>query len=173
MLTVRRPSLIALFAALASCVALPAYAGDYVSLNLGAFNALRGGNTDTQFGAEYRFSPQSYNLRPIVGGFFTDEGAAYGYVGVNWDIALLPNQLYLVPNFAVGAYHHGDGKNLGGAIEFRSGIELDYQFENAHQLGIALNHLSNASFYDRNPGVESVMVTYSVPVNSLGGLIGD
>jgi lipid A 3-O-deacylase len=148
--------------------AQPALATDYLSLNVGQFNALRSGTDDTiQFGAEYRFSEWMYGVRPIVGAFGTGDGGAYGYAGFNWDVALLPNQLYLVPNFAVGAYSEGDGKDLGGALEFRSGIELDYQFPNRHQIGIALNHLSNASIYDKNPGVESVMVIYSVPVDVL------
>lgn len=162
--------LTACFSLLASSfAALPAQAADYLSLNAGVFNALRSGENDGQFGAEYRFSPVEYNLRPIVGGFVTSEGAAYGYVGVNWDIELMPNKLFLIPNFAVGAYHQGDSKDLGGALEFRSGIELAYQFENAHQVGVALNHLSNASIYDKNPGVEAVMVTYSLPISSLMG----
>jgi hypothetical protein len=158
--------------AASALMSAPAMAEDYLSMNLGAYNALRDGNSDTQFGLEYRMSAFQYNLRPIFGGFVTDEGALYGYAGVNWDIELLPKQLFLIPNFAVGAYHQGDGKDLGGAIEFRSGVELAYQFQNNHQLGLAVNHLSNASLYDRNPGVETVMVTYSVPLNSFGGLIG-
>jgi lipid A 3-O-deacylase len=160
----------AVFCLLASSImALPAQAGDYLSFNAGVFNALSSDNNDAQFGAEYRFSAIDYNLRPVIGGFFTNEGAAYGYVGVNWDIALIPNQLYLIPNFAVGAYHQGDSKDLGGVLEFRSGVELAYQFENAHQVGVAFNHLSNAHIYNRNPGTETIMVTYSVPISSLMG----
>ena len=153
-------------------VSVPAQATDYLSFNVGAFNALRDGNQDAQFGLEYRMSAYQYNLRPVFGGFITDEGALYGYAGVNWDIALMPNKLFLIPNFAVGAYAQGDGKDLGGAIEFRSGVELAYQFDNQHQLGVAVNHLSNASLYDKNPGVETVMMTYSVPLNAFSNIIG-
>ncbi len=146
-----------------------AHADDYLSLNAGRYNALRKNNPDRawQYGLEYRFNEISYGIHPIVGGFGTSDGGAYGYGGLNWDIALLPNQLYIVPNFAVGAYRDGGGKNLGGTLEFRSGIELDYQLPNAHQVGVALNHISNAGIYGRNPGEESVLVTYSVPVRSL------
>ncbi len=153
-------------AMLALTGATAAHADDYLSVNLGEFNALRTNQQAFQFGAEYRFSEVSYGIRPIIGAFGTGDSSAYGYAGLNWDVALLPNQLYLVPNFAVGAYHEGDGKNLGGTLEFRSGIELDYQFQNQHQLGVALNHISNASIYSHNPGEESVIVTYSVPVKT-------
>lgn len=140
--------------------------GDTFTLSAGRFNALRSDDQATQYGLEYRFEQISYNIRPVVGGFGTTDGSAYGYVGFNWDVELI-SQFYIIPNFAVGAYHEGSGKDLGGALEFRSGIELAYEFPNEHRLGVALNHLSNASFYDKNPGSESVFVTYSIPVKWL------
>lgn len=159
---------LALTALAATTLSAPALAADYLSLNGGYFDAIRHKNTAAQFGLEYRFSDIMYGIHPIVGGFVTTDGSEYGYAGLNWNVALLPNQLYLVPNFAAGLYHRGnDARDLGGPIEFRSGIELDYQFPNTHQLGVALNHISNASIYDRNPGEESVIVTYSVPIGSL------
>ena len=143
---------------------------DYFSVNLGEYNALRSDQQAFQYGAEYRFAEWGYGVRPIIGGFGTSKGGAYGYGGINWDVAVVPNQFYIVPNFAIGAYHNGAGKDLGGALEFRSGIELDYQFENQHQLGVALNHISNASIYSHNPGEETIIVTYSVPVSKLRSL---
>lgn len=152
--------------ALAALLASPAAAAD-LSLNLGQFNALRSQDQAFQYGAEIRFDDIGYGVRPIIGGFGTSDSSAYGYVGLNWDVELMPKQLYLIPNFAAGAYHEGDGKDLGGALEFRSGIELAYQFTNGHRLGVALNHLSNASIYDKNPGTESVIATYSLPISKL------
>lgn len=146
--------------------ATPAQADD-IALALGKFNALRTHDRAEQFGLEYRFDEFGYNIRPIVGAFATTDGGAYGYAGFNWDVELMPKQLYLIPNFAVGAYHEGSGKDLGGALEFRSGIELAYQFQNAHRIGVALNHLSNASIYNKNPGTESVILTYSLPVGKI------
>jgi hypothetical protein len=150
-----------------------AFAEDYISLSVGDWNALRSGQAHVfQYGGEYRFSDVGYGIHPILGGFGTAKGGAYGYGGLNWDVALLPNQLYLVPNFAVGAYKEGDGKQMGGALEFRSGIELDYQFPNAHQVGVALNHISNAGIYEHNSGEESVLLTYSIPVSAITKLVG-
>lgn len=146
-----------------------ASAQDYLSVNAGYYDALRDNQKAGQFGAEYRFNEWQYGIRPIVGGFATTEGGLYGYGGLNWDVALLPNQLYLIPNFAIGAYSHGGGKDLGGVIEFRSGIELAYQFENAQQVGVALNHLSNAGIYSHNPGEETIMATYSIPLTTISG----
>src|SRR5262249_10535427 len=139
-------------------IAQAAPTDDYVSINLGEFNALRSGQEHNfQYGAEYRFHDVGYYFHPIIGGFGAGAGAAYGYAGVNWQVPLFPNQLYIVPNFAVGAFHEGSGKKLGGALEFRSGIEMDYQFPNQQQLGVALNHISNAGIYAHNSGEEAVM----------------
>ena len=149
-----------------------AHADDYLSVNGGYYDAFRKNQKAAQFGLEYRFDEIQYALRPMAGAFVTTKGSTYGYAGFNWDVALLPQQVYLVPNFAVGAYSHGGGKDLGGVLEFRSGIELDYQFNNMQQVGVALNHISNAGIYSRNPGEETIMGTYSVPISTISHWIG-
>jgi lipid A 3-O-deacylase len=141
-----------------------ASATDYLTGTLGWYDVTQQDNEATAFGLEYRVAPFNYGLRPVVGMFVTTDSAIYGYGGLHWDIALT-NNIYLSPNFVAGLYTAGDdGKRLGGAIEFRSGIELAYQMENMHRVGVAFNHISNASIYDRNPGVEMLLVTYSLPV---------
>lgn len=159
-------------AALSALFCTAAYAGDYLSLDAGYYDALRHKYPAFLYGAEYRFDTIGYGFRPIVGAFGTSHGGAYGYGGFDWDVALLPNQLYLIPNFSVGAYHDGDGRKLGGTLEFRSGIEMDYQFPNMQRVGVALNHISNASIYDHNPGEENVIATYSIPVSTIGHWAG-
>jgi len=163
-----------ILAAMSACLlSAPALAVDYVTGSVGDYNALRSGQDHTfLYGLEYRFDEWQYGIRPIVGGFGTAQGGAYGYAGFDWDVALLPNQFYLVPNFAVGAYHDGGGKKLGGTLEFRSGIEVDYQFPNTQQVGVALNHISNAGIYNHNPGEETVLVNYSIPVGTISSWIG-
>lgn len=140
---------------------------DYLVPYAGVYNVLSEGKHPIQLGLEYRFSDVFYGLRPTLGFNFDTQGDAYGYGGINWEIPLWDNKLLLIPNFMAGLYHEGDGKDLGGAIEFRSGIELAYQMENNHRIGVAFNHISNASIYDKNPGAEAVIVTYSIPVNKL------
>jgi len=139
---------------------------DYITGYIGYFDVIRNDYNSAQFGAEYRARPLQYAIRPMFGVNVTTDGSIYGYAGLNWDAELLKDQLYLIPNFAAGLYHKGDGKNLGGAIEFRSGIELAYQLPNAQRIGIAFNHISNASIYGHNPGSETALVTYSIPLDS-------
>ena len=158
-------------AAIAVCtLASPAaHAVDYLTASVGQYDALRRDYDSPMFGLEYRGNAMQYHFRPIAGGFINTDGGAYGYAGVNWEVPVLANQLYLIPNFAVGAYRQGSSKDLGGALEFRSGIELDYQFENFQRVGVLLNHLSNASIYKHNSGVEAVLVNYSIPVATITG----
>ena len=137
---------------------------DYITGYIGYFDVIRTKYDAAQFGVEYRARPLQYAIRPMIGINVTSDKAVYGYAGINWDAELIENQLYLIPNFAAGLYKQGDGRDLGGAIEFRSGIELAYQFPNDHRLGVALNHISNASIYEHNPGSETAMVTYSIPL---------
>lgn len=140
---------------------------DYITGYIGYFDVIGADNSAAQFGVEYRARPLQYGIRPTIGINATNDSSVYAYAGINWDVPVVDNQLYLIPSFVAGAYKNGDGKDLGGALEFRSGIELAYEFPNAHRLGLALNHISNASLYRKNPGSETAMVTYSVPLDSM------
>ncbi len=162
--------ILALVAAVASTTfSMSANATEYLTGALGWVDAIDQENESVQAGVEYRMSPIGYHLRPIVGANVNTDSSVYGYAGLNMEVPILSNQLYLIPNFAVGAYAKGDGKDLGGALEFRSGIEIAYEMENKHRVGVALNHLSNAGIYDKNPGVENVILTYSVPTGAVFG----
>lgn len=138
----------------------------YVSLSFGEFDVHQDDTNAALFGLEYRGAPFWYGLLPVFGVAGTDDGSYYGYAGVNYDWNFA-GSFYLTPGFAVTAYEDGnDGKNLGGVLEFRSSIEASYRFENEHRLGVAYQHLSNAGIYDRNPGAENLLVTYSVPFSA-------
>ena len=42
----------------------------------------------------------------------------------------------------------GDGLDLGYGLEFRSQLEIAYRFDNRSRLGVAVSHMSNASWVD-------------------------
>ncbi len=142
---------------------------EYLTGYAGWFDLIDQDDQSAQFGVEYRMKPLVYGIRPTVGVSITTDAAIYGYGGLNWEIELMPSQLYLIPNFMVGAYGQGHGKDLGGALEFRSGLELDYQLPNMHCVGVSFNHISNASIYDKNPGAETLLVNYSIPFSAMMG----
>jgi hypothetical protein len=99
------------------------------------------------------------DMIPIAGVMAAADGSMYAYAGARVERPLGRGWLFS-PSFAAGLYYRDAGKILGGVLEFRSGLELTYQLRRGRHLGAALYHLSNGSFYDSNPGTESLLVTY-------------
>ncbi len=160
----------ALFAALAG--AGSARAGEdpgYLIINAGAFDFHRD-TSAAQFGAQYRMGEKLWIIKPVVGIFGTSDGAVYGYGGFGIDLYFGKCKCVIfTPDFAVGYFDKGDGKDLGNEVEFRSGGEISYRFKDRSRIGIAIHHLSNASLSDSNPGEESFMANYSIPINWIVG----
>lgn len=137
---------------------------EYFAIGGGAFDALQGENVAGEVRAELRFGYKLFGLlKPFIGGSVTTERAVYGYGGFGVDI-YLGQHLVLTPNAAVGAFDEGDGRNLGSIVEFRTGAELAWRFEDRSRLGIAVHHISNAGITERNPGTETVLIVYSIPL---------
>lgn len=135
---------------------------DFLVLGAGAFDIFDD-MTAGEFDAQFRLNTRLWIFRPQVGLSVTTDAAFYAYAGIYSDFHL-GDSVVLSPSISVGGFHEGDGKDLGGAVEFRSAIELAYKFENKSRLGLQFGHLSNASIYDSNPGEEFLLLNYSIPV---------
>ena len=160
------------FAYMAACAALcfglaaaPAQADNVnrVSIGLGYYDILD--NHDAaDFRIEYRpGTPIIWELRPWLGAEVTSDGGVYGAGGFLYDFHMGNNWL-LTPSIGAGLYADGGGKDLGSTIEFRSMLELGYQFENASRVSAGFSHISNASIGDRNPGTEILSLYYHIPM---------
>jgi len=143
---------------------------DLFSVAIGTFEITREKWRTCEFELEYKFhvnalkSPLScLEFRPLVGVMSNMWKSVYVYAGINFDL-LFFDHLLIAPGFAAGYYGQGDGKNLGYPIEFRSGIELAWQFSDWRRLGVHFYHLSNASLSRRNPGEESLVFFYDIPI---------
>ena len=121
------------------------------------------GGTAAELRAEYRFGDVLWFVSPFIGITGTSDAAFYGYGGFGIDINFGPN-LVLTPNVAAGYFGRGSGTDLGSWWEFRSGAELAWRFSDMSRLGVALHHTSNAGLTKRNPGAQSVVLIYSVPL---------
>jgi len=119
--------------------------------------------TAGEFRAEYRFADTPWLLAPLVGASVTSDGAAFGYFGFGFDVNFGPNWV-LTPNAAAGVFERGSGTKLGSWWEFRTGAEFAYRFDNQSRLGLEVTHTSNAGLTRRNPGEQSVLVMYSMPM---------
>jgi hypothetical protein len=133
-----------------------------VTFGAGATNVPRGEEA-TATRISYRHGSVLWRLRPIVGFDAATDKSFYGYAGFGVDLNLGPKFRFF-PSLAGGYYAQGDGRDLGHSVEFRSGGELAYAFNNRSRIGVSYHHLSNANISSVNPGTETVMVTYSVPV---------
>lgn len=143
---------------------LTTYAGGY---NIFSDNDITDGEKTAVVGGEYRFSALSYGIRPVLGFHANFEGDTYTYGGLVVDVPLYEDRIWFIPGAAAGAFTHGDGRDLGGVLEFRTSAEIAYRFDNNQRLGVAISHLSNANIYDNNPGTETITVNYSIPVSHL------
>lgn len=133
----------------------------YIAVGAGAYDFLHD-NLAAQIRGEYRFAHGFFFLKPLVGALGTSDSSVYAYGGFRVELKLGEHYV-LMPLATVGYFNKGDGKNLGSPIEFKTGVEFDYQFSDASRLGLAFDHISNAGLTRRNPGTESLLVVYSVP----------
>lgn len=140
----------------------------YLMVGVGAFAVFD--DDDTTFQGELQWRPglKWWIIQPMLGVMATGDGAVYGYVGLSADVAL-GSSIVVRPSFAVGAFDEGSGRDLGHTVEFRSGIEIAYQFADRSRLGVELSHLSNAGLDDDNPGAETILLTYAIPTSRLFG----
>jgi hypothetical protein len=144
---------------------------DYLAIQGGAWESGLGGNstrTAGAFGAEYRWGAHLWVVHPFVGLNATSRGTVYGYGGFLFDVSVI-DRLWFTPSFAVGGLARGGGSNLGGVIQFRSALELSYEFANKARLGVRYEHISNAGIEQPNPGTENIWLVFTMPVSSLFG----
>ncbi len=136
---------------------------DLLSVAGGVYNVLHEAK-EAQGRLEYRFSYRFLSIiRPIVGVLATNERTVYGYGGFRLD-AEIGRHFVIMPEAAFGFWSRGEGKNLGGAEEFKTGGEFAYRFDDYSRLGFLFDHISNAGIYSRNPGVELALIVYSIPI---------
>lgn len=151
----------------------PGQNGAYLTGYAGVYNVFSDHDTADRKrtgvgGMEYRFAPiWGYGIRPTIGALVDFKGDAYGYGGFTMDVPLYQDRLWFIPGAAVGAYEHNNGRDLGGALEFRTSAELAYRFDNNQRLGVVISHLSNANIYNENPGTEMITANYSIPISAI------
>jgi len=143
-----------------------------LAVSAGQYNVLDGGG-GAEAGVELRFAPQRFQLWPsfipdpipVVGAMVTSKSLAYGYAGFRLDYPVGPRWL-VTPGLAAGLFRKGDGRDLGGPVEFRSSIEVAWRLGPASRLGLAFYHLSNAVLYHHNPGSESLVLSWTQVLGS-------
>lgn len=87
------------------------------------------------------------------------------FVGVGFALEFyLTKHLVFSPNFSPGLYYRGQGRHLGYPLEFRSCLELAYEWNNKARLGTQFYHISNASLGRKNPGANALTCFLAFPL---------
>ena len=137
-----------------------------ISAGVGWYDLVQDDNEAVDFRLEYRHGDDFLFLKPWGGVEVTTDGSVWGGIGVLVDITFF-DSVVLTGSFAPGLWAEGDGKDLGHVVEFRSQVELGYQFENQSRLSVSFSHTSNANLDDTNPGVEVLSLYYHLPLDLL------
>ena len=124
--------------------------------------------TTLEIGSEFRFAPRRFSflpafvpdLVPTAGLMVRARGSLYVYGGFRADVPL-DERWTFSPGWAAGLFHRSPDFDLGGPLEFRTSLELAYRLSSGSRVGLCLYHLSNGGLFTRNPGSESLVVTYS------------
>lgn len=159
-------------------LAPPAVAADtpLISLGLGGTDVLgHQSRSAVDVRLEYRSAlsllpifDDTFKVQPWAGIETSSRQSIWGGGGIQVEIPLGPHWV-LTPNIGIGAYGQGNGKDLGSVFEIRSSFEGGFVFDNGSRLVAALSHMSNAGVTKHNPGTESAMISFQVPLTSLIG----
>jgi|GEM_PF-197937 hypothetical protein len=150
---------------LSAAFLFPAQAADdpaYLTIGGGSWEAMRDNLRSWEADLSYRSDYKWWIFKPQGGLLVGGDGDYYGFVGFNAEFHL-GKHFVITPSQNFGAWN-GHGFNLGSHFEFREGVEVAYQFDNNYRTGIAFYHLSNADISKRNPGSESLLATFSIPL---------
>jgi len=110
---------------------------------------------------EIGFRHDKNTLQPFVGFILTTTKDTYGYLGILGEVPLI-DRIQLLLRLAGGFYTRGKGIDLGFPLEFRTEVELSWQWTSQSCIGVALSHLSNGALSKVNPGLEMLSLTYSI-----------
>jgi lipid A 3-O-deacylase len=100
----------------------------------------------------------------VWGVSLSDDGEFWLGAGHVYDVKLPTDRLGVQLHAMTGLYSSGKGQDLGGPIEFRSGIEVNYEMDNGWRVGAGWDHRSNLEIYKDNPGLETTFLRISVPL---------
>ncbi len=118
--------------------------------------------------AEYRFAwgflgtkDWFRGFKPLLGVTANTGGSAFVYAGLAAPMVWDGGRWEIVPEGGIGYYRQGKGLFLGGERLFHVGLNASYAVTDSGRLGVGIYHISNANTYRKNPGVNSILVTWA------------
>lgn len=118
---------------------------------------------------KYDFARSYGPFQPALGLSVTDTGDAWVGFGATHTTEFLTRPSggggYMQLSFLPGLYAQGSGPDLGLPLEFRSGVEFGYSARNGTKYGISYDHRSNGDISNVNPGMETLQMRMTIPLN--------
>ncbi|WP_353471498.1 acyloxyacyl hydrolase [Salipiger sp. H15] len=111
----------------------------------------------------YDFGRKYGPFGTAMGVSVSEDGEGWIGYGATYATNIGQSPFYAELHAMPGLYFDNGGFDLGGPIEFRSGIELGYETRMGWRVGLSFDHRSNANIYGENPGVETVQLRVSIP----------
>jgi len=136
----------------------------FLTFNLGAYNVFRGEYIQGLFEVEFYPRWKAWFFYPFAGAFVNTDTKACLFAGITIPIQV-KKRLFFRISFAPGLYTAtNEKKDLGFLLEFRTTLKLAWVLPNEGRLGIQFSHISNADIGDKNPGSETLVISYEMPL---------
>ena len=103
-------------------------------------------------------------FQPAMGLSVSERGEIWAGFGPTWDYAFGSSGFYTELHAMPGFNLDNTGFDIGGALAFRSGVEVGFESDGGWRYALSYDHRSNAGIYEENPGVETVQLRVSVPL---------
>ncbi len=102
-------------------------------------------------------------FKPLIGAAAQTNGSQFAYVGLAAPFVFgAEDRWEFVFEGGPGAYRQGSSAlDLGGTFEFHLGAGISYAVSDTGRFGIGVYHISNANIHPKNPGVNSILATYT------------
>lgn len=105
-------------------------------------------------------------FQPTIGASVTDLGDVWVGAGAKYVVSdLFDTGLFAESTLMPGLHFQSDGPDLGGNLQFRASLGIGYAFDSGATLLAAYDHRSNADTQPLNPGLETISIRYSIPLN--------
>lgn len=101
-------------------------------------------------------------FQPVAGLSLTSGGDVWAGAGLRWRWG--SDRLWLEASFMPGLYAAGD-HDLGHPVEFRSALALVWGLDDGATLALTVDHRSNGNLGRENPGMETVGLRWSWPLD--------
>lgn len=140
----------------------------YLTFSGGLFDVRKQKDQSGEFSLEYRSDVQLGWFKPFAHAAYVTNGMSFLGAGVLVDLQVGKNWI-IQPSIAPTWWRgKTDDLDLGYALEIRSRLEVAYRFPDKSRLGLSFSHTSNGAMGNPNPGVESLMLNVSVPMEMIG-----